>query len=404
MLLATVVMGMLALTVDVGSIMVERRSLQNGADAASMALADVCAQDEASCDPNDGENDAMLTSLLEANTGSDGLSQLELDGNRPDTTNGQCARTPTGSSFPGMPECLSASETADIAALNECPPVPAWLADEPEIPYVETYSRTLSEGGTSILPKYFAQTLVGTPPDSSVSACARAAWGAPTSYTGTIPITFSVCEWQYFMDDYGGYVAELPGPNGYGSGPGQTPWPTTDREKVIYLKASSSAEPKTCFYNGMNDFPGAFGFVTSTGCVATVTTEGWVDTKTGTAVPNDCKPLLSGMHNTVVALPVFDCVQGGASAPTADIATLDCTDLGTGTQAWYHIAGWAKFYISAVRAPSVNLLSGISGEACSNSEVCLKGWFVKGSLEDVDSITAPDGDNDFGTYAVLPAG
>ena len=41
-----VILGLLAIAVDVGRLMVERRQLQNGADAAAMSLAQSCAQGE----------------------------------------------------------------------------------------------------------------------------------------------------------------------------------------------------------------------------------------------------------------------------------------------------------------------------------------------------------------------
>lgn len=56
-----VLIGMLALSVDVGQIMYERRQLQNGADATSLALAQRCAANEADCDPTN------VSSLLSAN-------------------------------------------------------------------------------------------------------------------------------------------------------------------------------------------------------------------------------------------------------------------------------------------------------------------------------------------------
>ena len=174
-----VVMGMLAMTVDVGSIWLERRQLQNGADAASMALADICARDATKCDPT--KTPSTLDPLLDANAGKDHASQLDT---RSGTVKGQCARKPGGTAFPGMPECASASTTAAITDLTKCPPLPTWLTgSNAGIPYVEAYSRTETASGSTILPKVFSQMLVGGGSDVSVTACARAAWGTPGSYT-----------------------------------------------------------------------------------------------------------------------------------------------------------------------------------------------------------------------------
>lgn len=88
-------MGMLALTVDVGGIWLERRQLQNGADSTS--LADMCARDATKCAPATAK--ATLDPLLDANAGSDNESQSD---SRSDTVNGLCAREPSGVNFPGM--------------------------------------------------------------------------------------------------------------------------------------------------------------------------------------------------------------------------------------------------------------------------------------------------------------
>lgn len=394
-MLSLVFMGLLALSVDVGSMLYERRQLQNGADASALALASGCASDDALCDPTHG--DLALDDLLNDNA-ADETTQFDPD--RAFAPDGACGRD--AGALPACP-----SEDPDTAPgydeIRECPPLPDWLlGDGAGIPYVETYTRTETDGGSTLLPRYFSRALTGED-GASIRACARAAWGSPGSYSGTVPFTFSVCEFQYYIAEYGGTYPPGPGSSGYGVGAGQTPWPSASQEKTIYLKAgSSSPEPRSCRYNEMNDFPGAFGFVTSDNCEAEIATGGWLDTDTGVSVPNDCKPLLPPMHNTVVSIPVFNCVQGGATAPTQPIEDLDCTDLGTGTHAWYHIAGWARFYISGIKAPSIDYPSAVSGAACGSSEVCLKGWFVQGEL-DATSID-PDPDNDFGTYTVLPAG
>ena len=108
-----VVMGMLAMTVDVGSIWLERRQLQNGADAASMALADICARDATKCDPT--QTSATLDPLLDDNAGKDQASQLDT---RSGTVKGQCARKPSGTNFPGMPVCDSTSTDAAMSDLT----------------------------------------------------------------------------------------------------------------------------------------------------------------------------------------------------------------------------------------------------------------------------------------------
>ncbi len=117
-----VMIGMLSLTVDMGSVWLERRELQNSADAASMALASICAKKASGCDPT--TTPPLLAPLVNGNAGTDQQSQSATRG---DTTNGQCARTPTGLSFPNMPTCSSVGTDASISSLTNCPPLPTWL-------------------------------------------------------------------------------------------------------------------------------------------------------------------------------------------------------------------------------------------------------------------------------------
>lgn len=391
-----VVMGMLALTVDVGGIMYERRQLQNGADSSSLALASACGADVADCDPARPE----VQSLLGANA-SDGVSQYD----KRTYGDGACGRA-TGSA--SLPACTSSSTDASMSNLRQCPPLPNWLKGTgATIPYVETYSRTQTTGGSTILPKYFSQLLVGGGGDSDVSACARAAWGPVASYTATIPFVFSACEWQAFMTSYGGYVADGPvgAKPGYG-GPGQPAWPTLDREKVIFVYNSDKATD--CIYNG-KDTAGGFGFVQSTDCSATVSSDGWVQIDVGKSPTVDCKNKIPSFYQTVISVPVFNCMvrpKASDPAPTGGIAGKDCTADGTGgAKTYYHIEGWAKLYLSGYRVTSDSGPSYVRGGVpCNNPDNCFSGWFVKGQL-DSDAIVPPgSGGADFGTYGVLPAG
>lgn len=397
-----VVMGMLAMTVDVGGIWLERRQLQNGADAASMALADICARDATKCDPN--HTPSALDPLLNLNAGKDQASQLD---SRSGTVKGQCARKPGSTTFPGMPECESASTTAAITDLTKCPPLPTWLKNVAGIPYVEAYSRTETASGSTILPKYFSQLLLGGGSDVSVTACARAAWGTPGSYTSTVPITFSACEWKKQTSGGTNYVSE--GPTGAKPGYGPSTWPSPSRETVITLHDPNDTD-QICTWNG-KDTAGGFGWVDGANCAAQVTTGGWAQIDTGNNVPQPCKDKLPGLVGTVIALPVFDCIVKSTGAPSgAPPTTPGACDpskkQSSGNNSWYHIAGWAKFYLSGYKLSGNGQSSNLPGSnaSCSGGDRCLFGWFLKGTLDDATSIVAPGGTNDFGTYQVLPAG
>lgn len=398
-----VVMGMLALSIDVGSIMFERRQLQNAADATSLALASKCANDAADCDP-DEVSDLLGLNSFDSASGYD---------SRPDAMNGACGRAlPAGSPLADV--CLSSSVNAPITNLRECPPMPTWLAAEPTIPYVETYSRTLTTGGSPILPKFFSQFFTGGGSNSTVTACARAAWGPPGDYAATIPLTISSCEWKTQTNDGKNWVTDQPvGSPGYG-GSTQPPWPGSDREVIIRLHDPGD-EDQDCDWNG-KDTAGGFGWVDSTGCQALVSTDGWVQIDTGNDVPNSCKTILPGLVGKTVSIPIFNCIYGSMSQPVGDplkwSPAPDCDPLkmaSGGAKTWYHIEGWAKFYVSGYRFSGLSAGSIMPGGhtscASSGGDRCLFGWFLKGQLGDADEIVPPgSGGTDFGTYVVLPAG
>lgn len=396
LLLGGVVMGMLALSVDVGNIWSERRQLQNGADAASLALADACAQNASAAGCSTDPTANGLQSLAGDNA-IDKLAGL-------DPANGQgkiCFRGTSSITLPS-PLCV---DPGSYQQLTKCPPLPSWLTAD--FPYVETSPVTKSAGANStILPKYFSQLLAGGGPDVAETACARAAWGQPASYSGSVPLVMSECEWSGFVKSTS-FVYPAPPEGsvpGYG-GAGEPPWPAQSFEHVIYFANSDKAAP--CTYSNGKDGPGGFGDVQVSGnnCAATVSTNSWLVGDNGKSVSVDCKPAIAAMRGKVVAVPVFDCLFIDNSTYTGLVAGAgSCDGSGSGGTYNYHIAGWAAFYLSGYVFPSAQAPSYLTGlPPCSSSESCISGWFVKASL-DANSIVAPGGANDYGTYAVVPAG
>ena len=401
-----VIMGMLAISVDLGNLTYERRQLQNGADATSLALAAECAGDKSStqakCDP------AQVEDLLGANS-HDELSQYD---DRPGIPNGVCARpgvAGTGS-LPGCPT------VGDVNALRECPPVPDWLLDDTQIPYVETYAATEVAGDGDKLFLPFSRVLAGgASGDAGTSACARAGWGMPEGYSAALPLTFSSCEWDRQTSggvDYveQGPVGSIPGYGGGGAG--QPAWPSPTKEVIIRLHNPGDTD-NDCDWNG-KDTGGGFGWLDYSGsdCIANVQDGNWVKIDTGNNTPKPCKAVISEMKNRVVELPVFDCITSSKEAPVGPIPSLETCDPTDppkgGEKTWYHLAGWAKFYISGYYLPGTtgtgsSTLPG--GASCSSGNRCIFGWFLTGQLSAAPTmIGAPGGPNDFGTYVVKPAG
>jgi hypothetical protein len=420
-----VLLGTLALSVDVGSMMFERRQLQNGADATAMALAQICARDIDECDPD--LTVAELTALNNANAPVDNQHGLEGVG-RTDTENGQCGRVP-GSD---LPLCDSATSNADISDLTECPALPAWLAASPTIPYVETYTRSESASGPVL--DFFFRTGGAT-----VQNCARAAWGSPGSFTATLPIAMSTCEFMRYTGATLG-PAGIPGdavdppegawPGYGGSGqpsfpPPYSGWPNKVKQEQYVMTHSDKSDP--CSYQG-KDTAGGFGWLSSTNCLATINVDStgnhyWANIDTGNNVPNSCKTVLDALHGTVLDVPIFDClVRNNGGAPTGGPAAQTSCSPGSagGSQTWYHLAGFAKFYLSGNKLTNSTAQNSLVNNVmpCSPSSPdpgganpwtgqsgrCISGWFVSGELTSPSiGIGGPAGGN-FGTYTVLPAG
>jgi Flp pilus assembly protein TadG len=137
---AVVMVVMAALVVDVGSLHDERRQLQNGADAAALAIAHSCAE-------------------------------------------GAC---------PGDPKAFAA-DYANGNALDGAATVMSAVTDMPG-KKVTVQTRTRSKAGDTILPHFFAQAFSGKAGDT-VSAKATATWTGIGRAT-VIPLVISACEWD----------------------------------------------------------------------------------------------------------------------------------------------------------------------------------------------------------------
>lgn len=157
-----VVVGLLAMVVDVGRLFSERRVLSNGSDAAALALARECALDDAQCD------DSALPiaqSLANANAGTDDVSELdELCGSG---DLGAC-RTLREHAW----ECQSADSFPN---------------------YVRIRTTTQASDGGALVPSVFARTFGFE--GQSMWACSQAIWGTARSANVTFPLALSACNY-----------------------------------------------------------------------------------------------------------------------------------------------------------------------------------------------------------------
>ncbi len=321
-----VLLGMAALSLDVGNLYAERRQLQNGADSAALAVA----QDAAlNCSTGPCTPTTRAQGYANANA-RDGVSNvLEV----------------CGSGWAAVPAC--GAQTGP--AITQCPGVPGGVTT-----WVRVRTGTSTTGGSTLLPPWFAQALAGNAgySGSTVLACAQAALGAPSLGTAGLPLTLSLCEWNAYTANGSNFAPPPPYP----------PYPV-NFEHAIYFHDTTGAAHCGAGPSGA-DLPGGFGWLdtASSTCAAQINDQSWVDDNTGNAIPSDCRSVIASLVGTVIFLPIFDQANGL-----------------TGANGSYHISGLAAFYLTGYSFPSDRRASIASGSAfCTPSQSCLYGWFTTG--------------------------
>lgn len=332
-----VLLGMGALTIDVGRLYVEREELQSGADAAVLAVAKLCAESPADC----AASGAATAEEYADDNARDGASSVYV----------LCGQLEDA----GLAAC-----PPDSGNLTRCitePPV--------DTEYVEVRTATELADGSTLLPPSLAQTLLGNEgyDGSRVGACARAAFGPPVPTAG-LAVTISVCEWQSFTDNGATF-------------PPYPPDPPTSFDKAIYLHSTSGADTCPAGPSGWDE-PGGFGWLDEDGgsCQAVIDENGTVGGNTGTSVTGTCQEVLAEYYasHEVLYIPVYDGVQG------------------TGAGTTYHILGMAAFVLTGYSLPGFRQASWLSGNhLCpSASDKCLYGFFTEALIPTTGPIGGPD--------------
>jgi Flp pilus assembly protein TadG len=301
-IVGVMMIGCAAFVVDTAALYAERRELQGGADAAALSLAIQCA--DGTCpDLNAGAEEYVD---LNSKDGQSTASAQLLGGNRIEVIN----------------------RTRDVGSNTD--------GDATTVDF--SFAQIFGLGG------------------SAVSARAVASW-ENASGGATLPLTFSLCEWQKSVQLVNGQLVGLtpgplysgpldviffhvPGGNGNGNGNGNQGAP------------SCPAGPAG------QDVPGGFGWLDApTTCSATVTGFGFVGGSTGVPAPNTCSP--AKLIGKTVLLPIFDSVVGNGNNNT------------------YHIYGYAGFHITGFQ------LGGNGNEwtvnppnVCNANKRCIGGYFV----------------------------
>lgn len=422
-----VAFGMLALSLDVGQMMMEKRQLQNGADSVSMYLARDCAQNN-KCDV--AASNAATTAL---NNNNSSTNSNDLQTRCFYNLGGTAGLSVAGSD----PACDPAASQS--GAFADCGPLPPGFSAD--VPYVQvaTRSRPASTSGL----RNWTAPLIGGSSDSSVGACARAAWGSPGFGSG-IPITMSMCDWQIATGWSGPGTATYPAAPDYTKAPGDgynkttNPWPTfTPRtvtnadgttyqihplesgvawEDIVYTKDTAYQDCPHSSPGG--SAPGGFDALAETGCITTfenLAADGtwWAHGDTGNDAPCKKSGGLDSVLGKVVQIPIYDCVTDSMIVVTSPSSQCET---GHGKHTYYRISGFASFYLSgwnlsgksqnSIRMEALGVKNK-NAEPCSGkgSIRCLSGWFTQDVVSSADFIMSPPpGTGGLGTSYIGPAG
>lgn len=316
-------LGFGAVVVDVGQVYAERRQLQNGADAAALALAMDCPTSTGCSSDTSAAGPAGVKANQNANDGAATVSEV-------------CG---TGS---GLGGCAPVSDIGPW----DCRAVPAALS---AAPYVQVRTQTRTAGGGSLVPPFLAQVLVPGYAGTDVRACARASWGPPASLASGLPLTISDCEFAWITG------------SGFAPPPPYPPYPA-GFEQVVHFHSQDGPSP--CPTSGAGaDLPGGFGWLdTGSDCEIVTDADGNPTADPGVSPPSSCSvDYLKSLIGQAIHIPVYDA------------ATLN------GNNGTYQIKGYAAFVLTGYwftgqyREPSI-----VTGtNLCSGQDRCIYGFFTE---------------------------
>jgi len=250
----TVLLGMGALTIDLGALYLEKRQLQNGADAAALAIAFNCAKGS-SC----GSVMTIANTLADANSKDNASAVPKVCGVGPGLSASGCT-TPSG---------LTSGSN-----------------------WVQVFTSTETSSGGTKVPMVLAP-LIGAASGKTVKANATAQWGGLKSVRVSASLALSACEFVKL----GGRLDGSAFPSG---------------NTVIYFHVFGdpnepgvgSCTPST---SGV-PVPGGFGWLRSNSCKPNLTVNAWANADTGNNVPNGCNP--TSWVGNEITLALYDDTRG----------------------------------------------------------------------------------------------
>jgi len=168
------IIGLLALVIDVGVIYQERRTLQNAADATALAIAQECAE------MNAGSGTPILCQSANLTQASQFSGKNSDDGK---TSVSQVC----GLGSAGLTPCLPSSskqfdcKDSSLSGVEQ---------------FVRVRTSSLSSDGQPFVRYFFAPFLKNAVDNVSMRACAQVAWGAATDAPVVYPLALPICFYQ----------------------------------------------------------------------------------------------------------------------------------------------------------------------------------------------------------------
>jgi len=390
-----VMIGLAALTIDVGNINADRRQLQNGADAVALAVAQQCAT-TGTCDPTA----TNLGYLANANAADNATAIKRVDNQLPllaPTTNYPAICGKAGNAT-GLLECDPAW-IQSMSNLQECPSTPS------SGKYVRVYAETKNSAGGNLLPYSFGAAIAGVGSGANQQACATVAWGTLSKAT-VFPFAFSGCEWSVATTGQtldppptGVTPTYEPGPPYSGTNLAQPSW-----QKAIVLD-DNTATTDCANWQG-HDLPGGFGWVNTTSCNVTLSAGDWIGIDQGMGKGNNCTTDITQSVHKIINIPVYDCIDDlRKEMPCAGRSSKQpgSADFVNPSSAFYHIKGFASFYMTGIEVtgqiniapdfPPSTAKDPTASEACLGGK-CIYGWFLRDLIPVGGDL---GGSEDFGT-------
>jgi Flp pilus assembly protein TadG len=416
-----VLTGLAAMVVDGGQIYAERAQMQNGADAAALAIAQACAASPvgAACKTDPG--DPTTTAYAKANGYATGNAN---DGS-------------------GHISAVCGHDSSGAAPLQAvCPGgnTALYCPNRPSGNFVEVHTKTGTNGSNTLLPSIFGGAVLGTSyKGKTVGACAQASWGSTGSLGMATGLTISKCEWdsntasgtqfahfdkgppivwppsfldtlsnRTFLNNNGGTVAyKDPQNENVSDGPPGTIAATVEGSETLV----GTHEPNTCAAGHPGwDAPGMFGWLTNskTSCYVSITGSEYAGVG-GNSAANCAQTFLDSRTKlTPIYIPVYTGINPATGNYILDgFAAFIVTgwDVTSGQSIW-------DSSIAPVKMPSiVSITDGAptkDANYCgtftgSSSDVCIYGFFTQ-KLIPASALPGGSGSSNLGANSVRLSG